>query len=128
MSGKALIVDDDEKIRKMLQFLLMAKGFQVEVATDGISGLEAFKKKRPDIVLLDLMMPEMDGYEFYKRAKEDSCIKDTPILILTANLSDEVSRELDALGAENRMAKPFKSARLLAALDSAMGGESQNVN
>ena len=74
------------------------------------------------------MMPEMDGYEFYKRAKEDSCIKDTPILILTANLSDEVSRELDALGAENRMAKPFKSARLLAALDSAMGGESQNVN
>ena len=128
MSSKALIVDDDEKIRKMLQFLLMAKGFQVELASDGIGGLEAFKKKRPDIVLLDLMMPEMDGFEFYKRAKEDSCIKDTPILILTANLSDEVSRELDALGAENRMAKPFKSARLLAALDSAMGGERQNVN
>ena len=128
MSSKALIVDDDEKIRKMLQFLLMAKGFQVELATDGISGLEAFKDKRPDIVLLDLMMPEMDGFEFYKRAKEDSCIKDTPILILTANLSDEVSRELDALGAENRMAKPFKSARLLAALDTAMDGKSRKVH
>ena len=120
MNSTALIVDDDEKIRKMLQFLLMAKGYKVEIATDGMSGLEAFKNIRPDIVLLDLMMPEMNGFEFYKRAKEDSSIKDTPILILTANLSDEVNMELDALGAENRMAKPFKSATLLAAIDTVL--------
>ena len=128
MRNTALIVDDDEKIRKMLQFLLMAKGFQVELATDGISGLEAFKNKRPDIVLLDLMMPEMDGFEFYKRAKEDSSLKDTPIVILTANLSDETKKELDSLGAENRMAKPFKSAKLLAALDTALVRKSKSLH
>ncbi|MDT8316487.1 MAG: response regulator [bacterium] len=128
MRCTALIVDDDEKIRKMLQFLLMAKGYKVELATDGISGLEAFKNMKPDIVLLDLMMPEMNGFEFYKRAKEDSCIKDIPILILTANLSNEVNRELDALGAENRMAKPFKSAKLLAALDTALDGKGKGVH
>ena len=128
MRNTALIVDDDEKIRKMLHFLLMAKGFQVELATDGISGLEAFKNKRPDIVLLDLMMPEMDGFEFYKRAKEDSRLKDTPILILTANLSDETKKELDSLGAENRMAKPFKSAQLLAALDTALVCKSKSLH
>ena len=128
MSSTALIVDDDEKIRKMLHFLLVAKGYKVEIAADGLSGLEAFKNKRPDIVLLDLMMSEMDGFEFYKKAKEDSSIKDTPIFILTANLSDEVKRELDALGAENRMAKPFKSATLLAALDTALDGKNKRVH
>lgn len=128
MNSTALIVDDDEKIRKMLHFLLMAKGYKVEIATDGMSGLEAFKDIRPDIVLLDLMMPEMNGFEFYKRAKEDSSIKDTPILILTANLSDEVNMELDALGAENRMAKPFKSVTLLAAIDMALDGKSKSVH
>ena len=120
MNSTALIVDDDEKIRKMLQFLLMAKGYKVEIATNGMSGLEAFKDLKPDIVLLDLMMPEMNGFEFYKRAKEDSSIKDTPILILTANLSEKVNMELNVLGAENRMAKPFKSATLLAAIDTAL--------
>ena len=128
MRNTALIVDDDEKIRKMLQFLLVAKGFQVELATDGISGLEAFKNKRPDIVLLDLMMPEMDGFEFYKRAKEDSSLKDTPIVILTVNLSDETKKELDSLGAENRMSKPFKSAKLLAALDTALVRKSKSLH
>ena len=128
MNSTALIVDDDEKIRKMLHFLLMAKGYKVEIATDGMSGLEAFKDIRPDIVLLDLMMPEMNGFEFYKRAKEDSSIKDTPILILTANLSDEVNMELDTLGAENRMAKPFKSATLLAALDTALHSKGKSVH
>ena len=127
MHNTALIVDDDEKMRKMLQFLLMAKGFKVELATDGKSGLEAFKSSRPDIVVLDLMMPEMDGFEFYKKAKEDPSLKDTPILILTANLSDKTGEMLDSLGAESRIAKPFRSSELLAALNTAMTGSTERI-
>lgn len=98
---KILIVEDDMYINKMYQLKLNLEGYEVEVAENGRIGMEKVKDFKPDIMLLDILMPEMDGFEVLKAMKEDSSIKDIPILIMS-NLGQEdhiqKGKELGAIG------------------------------
>ncbi len=82
-----LLVEDEQQIAKAYTEHLTRQGFVVTHAIDGIQGLEKMKQKKPSLVLLDIIMPRLDGVEMYKKMQEDKTLKDIPVMILT-NLSD----------------------------------------
>jgi two-component system, OmpR family, response regulator MprA len=112
MAWKILVVEDDEQIASFLRRGLGYEGYEVEVSTDGASALNHVRDNLPDVVILDLMLPEMDGLEVCRRLR--AAHSSLPILILTArdSVSDRV-QGLDA-GADDYMVKPFALAELLA--------------
>jgi CheY-like chemotaxis protein len=86
--AKVLIIDDNQQLLRMHQKILQFSGHEVHTATDGKGGFEKAKSEKPSIILLDIMMPEMDGLEVLEKLKEDQSTKNIPVLILS-NLSDE---------------------------------------
>lgn len=98
---KILIVEDDMYINKMYQLKLNLEGYQVEIAENGRVGVEKTKSFKPDIILLDILMPEMDGFEVLKTVKANKDSKDIPVLIMS-NLGQEdhiqKGKELGAVG------------------------------
>jgi PAS domain S-box-containing protein len=107
-----LVVDDDPKGRQLLENLLAAEGYQVVSAAHGMQALLVASETRPDLVLLDVMMPDMDGFEVCRRLRADKTMQHVPILLLTA-LDDRDSR-LQGLsaGADDFISKPFDSVEL----------------
>ncbi len=81
---KVLVIDDEEDARKLLCRRLLANQIDAIAAADGITGLELAKKEKPDLVLLDIMMPEMDGLQCYQALREDPATKDVPGIFITA--------------------------------------------
>ena len=109
-----LAIDDEKDILKLLQYNLEREGYQVSCAKTGEEGLEAAKARRPDLVILDLMLPGMDGLEVCKILRVNKETKNIPILMLTAK-SSEVDQILGLeLGADDYIAKPFSVKVLLA--------------
>ncbi len=111
---RILVVDDDRAVRDSLRRSLAFNGYQVELATDGQQALDTIEKERPDALVLDVMMPRLDGLEVCRRLR--SAGDDLPVLVLTAReaVSDRVAG-LDA-GADDYLAKPFALEELLARL------------
>ena len=105
MAGQTvLIIEDDPKIVQLLRLYLERDGYQVHSAGDGVSGLEAFERTGPDAVILDLMLPRLDGIEVCRRLRSGS---EVPILMLTARV-EEVDKLLGlSLGADDYVKKPF---------------------
>ncbi len=110
-----LIVEDDSTIRTILQMLLRSEGFtHVRSAARGDEGLEAIRREPPQLVLLDLMLPGIDGLTLCRRVREDTTLADVRIIMLTAKSEDEdVVRGLE-LGADDYVTKPFSREVLLA--------------
>ncbi|MEJ5239801.1 MAG: response regulator transcription factor [Anaerolineales bacterium] len=108
---KILVIEDDPAILRLLQRGLSMEGYQVETATDGETGLKLFQEKQPDLIVLDLMLPGMDGLEVCQRIRQKSKL---PILILTAK--DAVQDRVEGLdaGADDYLVKPFNLEELLA--------------
>ena len=111
-----LVVEDDKNLSKMLDFLFVAKGLATVSAGDGAEALRVMERTKPQAVILDLMMPVMDGYEFLKRMKADEKWKDLPVVVLSALPSEKKKDELMSLGAADYFDKPFKSTELVAAV------------
>jgi DNA-binding response OmpR family regulator len=110
-SGRVLVVEDDEGIRDMLKYNLTAAGFSVQEASDGASGLRTARTARPDLVLLDLMLPGMSGFDFCRALRKSSRV---PIIIITAKDS-EVDKIVGLeLGADDYITKPFSIREVLA--------------
>jgi CheY-like chemotaxis protein len=84
MAKKILIIDDEKGIIKVVTSRLIANGYEVISATDGVEGLEKAKKEKPDLVLLDIMMPVMSGYEVIEELKKDDATKSIPVIMVTA--------------------------------------------
>ncbi len=105
-SGKTvLIIDDEEDLRETLEYQLRAKNFDVVTAVDGLDGLEKLKNLKPDLIILDVNMPRMNGIEFYEKVKGDAAKPPYPVLILTARANmEQCFRDLDVDGF---MVKPF---------------------
>lgn len=82
-----LVVEDEAPLLSALKSKLKDEGFSVDTATNGVEGLESIKKEKPDLVLLDILMPQMDGITMLKKMKEDSKTRDIPVIVLT-NLYD----------------------------------------
>ena len=109
--GTILVADDEPKIVEVLRLYLEKEGYQVEAAPDGAAALEAFRRKMPDLVLLDLNLPEVDGLEVCRQIRRGST---TPIIMLTAR--DEEADKLTGLelGADDYVTKPFKPREVVA--------------
>jgi two-component system response regulator MtrA len=109
--SRILVVDDDQSIAEMVGIVLRGKGFEVITSADGPSALETFARQQPDLVLLDLMLPGMDGIEVCRRLRRDSGV---PIIMLTARTDTaDVVEGLEA-GADDYLTKPFEPEELVA--------------
>jgi putative two-component system response regulator len=109
-----LVVDDDESARHLLARLLSRQGYTVESAVDGVSALEAVQESEPDVVLLDVMMPGLDGFEVCRRLKGDPATRLTPVVLVTG-ANDQAHRvEGLVVGADDFLAKPVDTDELLA--------------
>lgn len=111
MSTRILVVDDDPSLAEMIGILLEAEGYEPSFCADGTSALDAVESSDPDLVLLDVMLPGLDGVEVCRRIRERS---DVPVIMLTARTdTQDVVAGLEA-GADDYVTKPFKSKELLA--------------
>jgi len=112
VAKRILLADDEEDIKTVVTMFLQAQGYDVVTAYDGLDALEKAKTEKPDLIILDVMMPLIDGFEVCRRLKEDPATAKVPILMLSAAAhADSVNRGLEA-GAEDYMVKPFEPEKL----------------
>lgn len=117
MPKTVLVVDDKASVRELVRDYLEAEGFRIFVATNGRDALYAARQEKPDLILLDIMMPEMSGYDFIRAYRKE---RDTPIILLTAKL-DENDKVLGLeLGADDYVTKPFGMKELLARINAVL--------
>jgi DNA-binding response OmpR family regulator len=112
--NQILIADDDPAIQRLLERVLRREGFQVATASNGREALERIQRETPDLLLLDLMMPVVDGWEVYRRLRVDDHL-DIPIIVLTAG--ERVDRARKELADACVLAKPFDLDELLARIN-----------
>jgi len=111
---KILVVDDEKNILELVRFNLERAGYQVLVTLDGASALELARKEIPDLILLDVMLPEIDGFEVCRELRMDPATKEIPIVMLSAR-ADEFDRVLGLeIGADDYITKPFSPRELIA--------------
>jgi DNA-binding response OmpR family regulator len=111
MSKSILVVDDEERIRALLEAYLTQEGFRVVTASDGREALAVAEREHPDLVILDIMMPEMDGYEFLRFYSKEHA---EPVILLTARLEENDKIVGLELGADDYITKPFSLRELTA--------------
>ena len=114
MSKKVLIVDDEPSIIVALQFLMEPNGYETLVAFSGEEAMETIARQHPDLILLDIMLPVVDGFEVCQRVRENSEWKDIRIVLVTALGSEANAAKGLALGADAYITKPFANADLVA--------------
>jgi DNA-binding response OmpR family regulator len=114
MTHKVLIADDEPNIVISLEFLMKREGHQVSVARDGVQALEAIRRDKPDLVLLDVMMPGKTGYEVCAAVRADEALAGIKILMLTAKGRDTDVAQGRGVGADAYMTKPFSTKELAA--------------
>ncbi|MFA4991881.1 MAG: response regulator [Candidatus Omnitrophota bacterium] len=110
---RILIVDDEEDIVNILKFRLEANNYSVLSAFDGQDALERARSERPDLIILDLMLPKLDGYKVCRALKSDENYKDIPIIIFTARAHEENGEDGGEIKADAYVAKPFEPQELL---------------
>lgn len=121
--NKILIVEDEESLLKLESILLTSKGYKVTAVTEGHAALREFASERPDLVILDVMLPGIDGYEVCRKIKEDPANSSIPIIMLTARKNTkDLERGLQA-GADAYITKPFKSANLVGTIERLLAGQ-----
>jgi adenylate cyclase len=108
-----LVIDDLPQNTRLLEAILAPKGYQVVTAASGEEGLRLLREEKPDLVLLDILMPEMDGYEVCRRIREDPATAFLPVVMITASGDQEKRRALET-GADDFVTKPFDQTELLA--------------
>jgi len=111
-----LVVEDEPEIADLLKKRLEANGYKALIAYDGLTALSVARKAMPDLIILDLMLPKMDGYSVSRMLKFDKKYREIPIIILTAKTRENDKRLGDEVGADLYMTKPFDSESLLKAI------------
>jgi DNA-binding response OmpR family regulator len=110
---KILIVEDEESLLKLESILLTSKGYEVQGVPNGQAALDAIEQEHPDLVLLDIMLPEIDGFEVCRRIKSNQETRHIPVIMLTAKKSREDMARGEKVGADWYITKPFKSAMVI---------------
>jgi two-component system, OmpR family, alkaline phosphatase synthesis response regulator PhoP len=124
-AGRVLIVEDDEGIREMLKYNLVSAGFSVHEASDGAAGLRTARTSRPDLILLDLMLPGMSGFDFCRALRKSSKV---PIIMITAK-DAEVDKIVGLeLGADDYITKPFSIREVLARVNAVLRRAQPDAN
>ena len=114
MTPRILIVEDQEDNRMILRDLLGVAGFEVLEAVNGAEGVQAANRERPDLVLMDVQMPEMDGYEATRRIKDDPATAAIPIIVVTSYALSGDEEKARSAGCDDYITKPFSPRALLA--------------
>ncbi|MEE8424245.1 MAG: response regulator [Elusimicrobiota bacterium] len=120
MPAKILVVDDEEDFRSLLETVLKRAGYSVVTAESGESGLAAHKKESPDLIVLDVQMPDMGGFEVCRRIRADGPRKDIPILFCTVRSAVAPVAEGLNVGANDYVLKPFDTEDLLSRVEAAL--------
>ena len=105
--NRILVVDDDHMVTKMVRINLELEGFEVVEVWDGKSAMKILKEDKTDLLVLDIMMPQMDGWEILKQLRDDDGLKDLPVVVLTAQVRDENIARGWMMGADGYIVKPF---------------------
>jgi len=121
MSKRVLLAEDEPNIVESLSFLLERAGYQVMVEIDGLKALDTAMTDTPDVMILDVMLPEMDGYEVLRKMRADDRTRSVPVLMLTAKGQREDRRVAMECGADLFITKPFANAELVAAVEKLAG-------
>jgi two-component system, OmpR family, response regulator VicR len=117
-----LCIEDEEEMIDLIRLILTRRGFDVRGANGGKEGLEIIRKEHPDLILLDLMMPDMDGWEVYQQMKADDTTKDIPVIVVTAKAqSIDKVLGLHIAKVDDYIAKPFSPQELLNSVDNVLG-------
>ncbi len=117
MSKKILIVDDEKDITETISFMLKAKGYEVIEGYDGEEGLKLAKENMPDLIILDVMMPKINGYKIARLLKYDTKYKHIPIIMVTARGQDADKLIGEETGADEYITKPFEFEEILNAVN-----------
>lgn len=121
MKNKIVLAEDEPQIARLTIFKLEKEGFEVIWEKDGGAALESVKNNKPDLVLLDIMMPVMDGYQVLKKIKENDDLKMIPVIMLTAKGQERDVISGIEMGAEDYVVKPFRPAELVARIKRILG-------
>jgi DNA-binding response OmpR family regulator len=111
MTKTILVVDDEQRLVTLVGTYLTQSGFRVVTAPNGLEALSVARRENPDLIILDIMMPEMDGYEFMRKYRAE---RDTPIILLTARVEEDEKVVGLELGADDYVTKPFRPRELMA--------------
>src|SRR5213082_672386 len=117
MPSRILVIEDEPANIETLSTLLKERGYNINIATNGRQGLDVLERIRPDLILLDIMMPEMDGFETCRRIKASTAWREIPIIFLTAKTDTADIVRAFELGAVDYVAKPFNAHELLARIN-----------
>jgi len=116
MSKLILTVDDSASMRMLLKTSLTAQGFRVESANDGVHGLERMHEVEPELLITDINMPRMDGFELIEAVRAEPSFRGVPILVLSTEFSDDKKARARQVGATGWITKPFDAAKLASAI------------
>ena len=122
MSQKVLVVDDEPFMLRMIQLVLERAGYVFLKATHGGEAVEVATRERPEVVIMDAMMPKMDGLTALRHLKQDAATREIPVIILTANPHKFSREEAETIGATVFLTKPFSPTQLLAEIRRLTGG------
>jgi two-component system alkaline phosphatase synthesis response regulator PhoP len=127
MPFKILVVDDEPHLVRLMEFILAKQGHTMVSAVNGREALVKAKSERPDLILLDIMIPYIDGYEVARTLRDDDELKSTPIILLSAKAQEEdIQRGLE-LGVDEYITKPFAPDHLVKVVNSYLGS-TENAN
>ena len=118
---KVLLVEDNEMNRDMLSRRLMRRGFEVSFAADGEQGVDAARREKPDIILMDLSLPVMDGWEATRRVKSDDATRSVPVIALTARAMVGDREKAMEAGCDDYDTKPVEFDRLIGKIERLLG-------
>ena len=117
-----MVVDDSVSIRQVVSRLLESQGWKVKTAKDGIDALEKLRESRPDLIVLDIEMPRMNGYEFLGALKAQSGYEDIPVVMLTSRTASKHRKKAEALGAKGFVVKPYNDHEFISLIHRLTGG------
>ena len=121
-----LTIDDNADIRDLIAFVLRRENYEVSTASNGLEGVEAIKATKPDLIILDVVMPEFSGYDVLDAVRSDknSKVRNIPVLMITSkSTTDDIDQALE-LGATSYIIKPFRPAKLVEKVHSLLGEDS----
>ena len=116
MDGHVLLIEDEPNIIEAIRFILSRDGWRVDVHSDGASAMEAVRRRKPDVIVLDVMLPGRSGYDILNDLRQSEDFADTPVLMLTARGQQKDRDIAERIGASRFMTKPFSNGEVLDAV------------
>ena len=123
MPGRVLLIEDEPNIIEAIRFILSRDGWRVDTHSDGATALEAVRERKPDVVILDVMLPNRSGYDILRDLRADPETKDLPVLMLTARGQRRDREMAERHGVSRFMTKPFSNAEVLDSVRQLVGSE-----